>query len=328
MSGRYEHEQYLKTIAINSLKDYPVILMNYYEEAAGRQRTSKGVFVNRVKRFCDYLKLNGINIWDNSTWEKITKRDIKDYIKSIKTKVLKDGTVKELKGKSLDDVLMTLDNFFGYLVSEEYITKNPVPSKKEMSGIIPQETKEHTVVYLTPEEVNHVKNNIIQNSKFPKRDLCIFLLGCRTGLRAQALSEIDISDINFEEMKLLAVEKNKKIRTIYLDPDTMRLITECIEERGNSKQTDALFTKRYRGETVRISKSHIELLVKKNTADLKKHITPHKMRSTCITNTYNITGDIYSAARKAGHSNLSNTKLYIDTQDKDRDLAMKLAALF
>ena len=86
--------------------------------------------------------------------------------------------------------------------------------------------------------------------------------------------------------------------------------------------------KNYNGETRRLTTDMIGTIIGKWTAILDKHITPHKMRSTCITNVYNMTGNIYAAQRAAGHSNIGNTKLYINTGDEDDSVAEELENLY
>ena len=178
---------------------------------------------------------------------------------------------------------------------------------------------------MTPEEVAVVKERIISDSKKPKRDLCIFMLGCRTGLRQSAITEIDISDIDFEEMKIQVVEKGNVYKDVIIDPDTVRLIRECIEERGEISDNDALFVSTYKN---RITKQFMRRFFEKYAIDLNKRITPHKMRATCATNLYLQTGDIYIVADRLGHSNIENTKRYTDTVDKGREAAKIMGQLF
>lgn len=51
-------------------------------------------------------------------------------------------------------------------------------------------------------------------------------------------------------------------------------------------------------------------IIKRNTINIDKHITPHKMRSTCATNLYEKTNDIYLVQEVLGHKNIANTRRY------------------
>ena len=332
MSGRYEHERKVEEKMYEGLDGFPKVMYDYAEESAGRQKSSKAVFVNTVKRFITYLRDDlGYDVNDVDVWATIKKRTIKDYFKKIKIKVNRRGETVELSSKTLNDYLISLNNFFEYLKEEEYITENPCPTKKEMSGIISDEVKEREVVVLTPEEVKEIRNHIYYNSRTPARDACIFILGCRTGLRAQALSDIDESDIDFENKKLTVIEKGKRHRTINLADDTIKLIRDCMREKRQEmfvKDFDPLFVTVYRREPRRISKENLAVIIEKYTAITGKHITPHGLRRTNITAVYNETGDIAQAARSAGHHNLANTMRYINTEEKDRQMAKRVAEIF
>lgn len=321
LTGRKEHDDAIKGKVITGLEGYPQIIMDYFERSGGSQATSKKVFVNRIKKFVTFLQEEkGFDIYDEGCWKDLTEDEISDWILSCKYK--KNGS--ENSAKTLNDYLIIVDNFCKFLVKRRLITYNPCPSKADLKGIIPSEIRESKVVSMTKDETQLVTESIEKTSPHPARDICIFKLGCRTGLRAQALSEIDISDIDFEAREMVVIEKGNFLRHIKLGSSTLQLIEDCIRERrecfGNP-DTDALFVRRFHGTVARISSRHIAELIRNNTDMLDKHITPHKMRSTCITVTYEHTGDIFDAARKAGHHNIRNTMLYINTEKKDEKLA-------
>lgn len=68
-----------------------------------------------------------------------------------------------------------------------------------------------------------------------------------------------------------------------------------------------------------MSNSAISAMIEKYTSAVipDKHITPHKMRSTCATNLWGETHDIYIVANQLGHKNLANTKRYTDISEEE-----------
>lgn len=324
LGGRQEHTMAIKASVEEGLEGWPEVLTRYYKQSAGGQATTKRVFVNQIKRFMSYLEEKGLDINDESVWATITEDEIIDWIESIRFR--KNGS--PLSSKTLSDYMVTLNNFFNWLARKRLVPFNPCPTREEMKAVIPEEIIDHKPVAMTPEEVERVAESILKTSDFPDRDICIFRLGCRTGLRAQALSEIDMSDVDFDNKEVVVIEKGNRMRHVKLGDDTLMLIRHCMSERRRAfgfPETDALFVKEGRsGNVVRISKKHIEKLLEENTGMLNKHITPHKMRSTCITITYAETGDIFQSARAAGHSNLRNTMLYINTDRQDAEHANRM----
>ena len=323
------YEAKLEKKDLAGLKGFPKVVRDYYEDGAASQRTSKGVFTNVAKRFVTYLREErGMVIDDNPLhWLCITKRDVKDFIKSLQQRTLKDGTVKKVKYSTIKDYVIALNSFFNFLVEENYVKENLVPSIKELKKIVPVEEEQHHVVAMTREEVDKVKEHIIETSKYPKRDVCIFMIGCANGFRVRPLTFIDISDIDFKKKVMHVREKGGKGHDSKLGPDVIRAIKECIEERKEfgeitiPEDKDALFLRNHHGEVGRIGYNAVSYLLTKNTQMIDKHITPHKMRSTCITTTYQVTGDIYQAQIVANHEDVRTTARYIDSSEKEEKTA-------
>ena len=65
----------------------------------------------------------------------------------------------------------------------------------------------------------------------------------------------------------------------------------------------------------------VQTMVKKYAsiaAPLKKHLSPHKLRSTFGTNLYHETGDIYLVADVLGHSDVNTTRRHYAAMSDDR----------
>lgn len=329
MSGRLDNDDKLINRAKAATAGYPPILERYLTFSCGSQASTKVNNINTVKRLFNYLtEEKGYNLFDKETWAEIDNDDIEDYFVSIKYSSKKG---KELSNKTATVYLITIRGFFDYLVSKKYIVENPCPTQKELNNLFPTENNRRKVIAMTPEEVHHVVLNIRKMSKMPKRDECLFLLGCRTGMRARTMSEIDISDINFEERYVTITEKRNKTRDMKLDDDTIRLMHEAIAEAKEVLKRDdirPLFITEYSKKGDRLPMDTIGSLIARYTFDLDKHITPHKMRSTCITIMYEKTGNIYACARQAGHSKVATTALYINNDAEDRELSDMMGQLF
>lgn len=335
MSGRLEHEMVVKAKVMEKLADYPLFLTHYFKEYAGSQMVTKKVYINGVCRFCDWLKANrDYNLDEDAGWARITKRDVKDYIGDIRYKTDDDGNLIPKKRKTVWDEMLMIKNLFEFAVLEGIRADMPIPTKKEFNAIIPDEDVKRSVVYMTQDEVQAVANSIRENSKYPARDLCVFVLGCSHGFRAEALVEIDVNDFDYEDMVLTVTEKGRRTREVLLDEDIMDVVNDCLQERekllkANGIDPDgddapkALFVTLY-GGIRRMSSATIAKMLTKNTQMLGKKISPHKMRSTCITNEYELTGDIFEAAKMAGHSNIQNTQRYINTKNTERAASKRL----
>ena len=108
-------------------------------------------------------------------------------------------------------------------------------------------------------------------------------------------------------------------------------MTGILLEKENIPQPgheDALFLSL---QNKRISVRAVQIMVKKyasQAAPLKKHLSPHKLRSTFGTNLYHETGDIYLVADVLGHSDVNTTRRhYAAMSDDRRRLAAKAVHL-
>lgn len=292
MRGRAETDLKWDAKTMKILESCPSILGDYYYSLIDKTRMTTYRYISYVR---DFLK--SINC--ENDFSSIKTSDINRYIQSLD----KDS------GQSIKATrFYAISNFFEFLMDEELVDKNPCKraSKPKLKGV-------KDVVYLTEEEIELMKSNIRNNSKgwYKTRDMAILVLAIRTGMRVTSICEINISDINFENGYITVVEKGNKIREIPISENTMEMLLNWIDERnamwGTYEKNDALFVANTRN---RISSKSIEQMIKKNSKGINKRITPHKLRSTCATNLYQRTDDIYLVADVLGHANIQNTKRY------------------
>lgn len=286
-----------------------------------KQPSSSHVFLCNVIRFTNWLKENEeIDINKYSVYKKVKPLTINAYINEISTRVKKDGTVVPVKYSTKYGILAAIKDFFEFLKVNEYIDSNPCDKVK-----IQKESETREIVYMTKDEVKEVKEVIKsnENTEDALRDYAIFTLGCRTGLRETALTEINISDIDRKNLVIHdVIEKGNYKRDVYISQDTLNVIDKWLSVRKPC-DTDALFTKlklkgKNKGKYIRIPQREVLRNIVKYTENLDKHITPHKMRSTCATQLFEQTEDVYAVAEIIGHRNIQNTRKYAAVSNNRR----------
>lgn len=323
MTGRQEHTLKTEAQVNRRLETAPSIIKEYSYSFSGKTAQTKKVYINHIIEFSNYFKGKDLT--------KLNRSDINKYLEARKY-YMKDGELKEKSVSFRRVELAAIKNFYSYLEDENKIEVNPCNRIDP-----PRFTEEKEIVALTPSEVQTVKNNIIsgcgthredaRRKKWINRDLAIVTLGCNTGLRCTAITEIDLDDIDFENNTIKVIEKGNKGRIIYVGESTMEIIKRWIEDRNKHYvRTNALFISN-RGQ--RITQGTISDIICKYTMNIDKHITPHKMRSSCATNLYEQTGDIYLVQEVLGHKNIANTRRYAKlSEEKKRNAANILDKLF
>lgn len=326
MQGRMEKEILSEEKIKKKLKNELPILTSYYNAFDIESYTTKERYINYVIDFIKYIS-EYIELIDGNSFNQVTPDHIRAYMKSIE-KVNNGKEIKQI-GESIRAVRYSgINNFFKFLLSEDYIDNNPCNKVKR-----PPIKKDIEVVRLKQNEINILLNNIKSGSggslakerqkEWKIRDLALVVLGLTTGLRVEALVDINIEDIDFKNNSIRVIEKGNKNRIIYVSEFTMNHLKDwCIKRTEllqGFKETDALFISNRR---IRISTQAVRKLLTKYTYNIDKKITPHKMRSTFATNVYSATGDIYATAEALGHTSTSSTRRYAVVEDeKKREIA-------
>jgi len=318
MKGRKENEEKKLRKIEAKIASQPTYIKKYYYTLDDKSYTTKDTYINYILDFIEFIRdeLN-LDTSNVSCFNNIKKSDIDYYLAGLNGKT----SIKRCR-------LYGIKTFFKFLEDDEYISNNPC-----LRVTAPREKEEHTITSLTKKEISIIKKNIFNGcgserakliqQKWRKRDYAIVMLGLSLGLRATSLSEINLEDINFDTKEITIVEKGNKTRTIMFSDDLKSVLLDWIENRkyilgDECENTSALFIS---NRHTRITIFGIENLIKKYTQNIDKHITPHKLRSTCATNVYNKTGDIYLTADILGHSNIANTRRYAQISEERKKKA-------
>lgn len=325
MTGRDEmdlkNEKWIK----GKLNNCPQVLRDYMINV-GESKTSwsRRNYLGYLIQFINYLARNNYDINNIRSYNNIKPLDINRYIDFISYRYA-DGEKIENKAGIKAAKLFAVSDFFEFLVNNDIVDKNPC---KKVDT--PKDKEQKEIVSLTTDEIKMMQDNILnrgkgRGKKYNTRDLCIISLGVTTGLRVSAIAGINVSDIDFDNNYITVVEKGHIKRNVIIGNKTKELLRKWIKERNLLLQghdpTDALFISKNKE---RISTVSIRKMITKESYNIDKHVTPHKMRSTCATNLYEATGDIYLVQEQLGHSNIANTRRYAKVSNEKKVLAASI----
>lgn len=305
MSGRYEQDAIREQWISNKLKNAPQLLNDYMLSAKRKTSSTRKAYLGYLIQYVNYMESIGVNI------KEVKPMHIDRYVDFIS-----NGNGNAI----INAKLAAVTDFYKFLQKNGFVQTIPCDN-----GMKLKIDKKDSVVYMTDREVERIKHKATESkTKYKNRDLCIITLGCATGLRVSAIVNIDIEDINFDEGTIQVVEKGNKKRTIYIGANTIKTIKTWMKDRENicGNNTGALFLSQKHN---RIAVRTVQDMIHNASKGMEKHITPHKMRSTCAMKLYDKTGDIYLTAQQLGHANISNTMIYAKaTEEKRREAALLL----
>ena len=318
MDGRLEISERDFAQCDEIVKELPAYVRDWYLDMRSTGISAKSCkdYMHKVGGYLSYINANRPEI----KLEELTASSARDYL--IEKQVIIDNAGnKKASSKSYQQGLWScLNSFFEYLENTEQIAKNPLKKNGRPKGTDLDRINQHRVL-LTQEDFNKILKSVGQGcgsekaqryqNKSRNRDEAIMRLFMCTGLRESALTEINISDINFNTNTLFIYDKGNIPHTFILTPACMSAINKSLAERPSVSPSDPLFISA-RGN--RMHENTVSALVKKFTeAALGKSLSPHKLRSGVCSILYHETKDIEFVRRFIGHSNTTITMRYIVT---------------
>lgn len=323
MTGREESrakvEEKIKVI----LSEQPDYFTDYCNSMSDLVFNSKYQYLCIAIRFAEYCtKRFESTVDDIDMYTKVKASLINRFINEI-------GTSDSHKVF----VFYAVKRFFVYLEMDDLIEKNPfirlnaphASPAKEAVSLTPYEIRQlmHNISH--PDEydrfVKRNKTGLQNRLKFKNQNVLLVTMALADGLRKTSLFEIKLEDIDYDEKCIPIIQKGDKIHKAYLTDRMIELIRKWLKDRERilgelNVESDYLFIS-LDGERMRAK--YFDKLLKWATYNIDKHITPHKLRSTCATMLYNETGDVVVASEVLGHSSIKTTQRYIKpNQDKKK----------
>lgn len=247
--------------------------------------------------FLDYLKINNI--------DELKIIDVKNYIRYLQCKKSKRGI--ELSTTTVQTYVRHIRAFLNYLYTKRYTDINWLLEIK-----LPRAFRS-TIEILTDDEIMLMfapfKN---AKSEYKLRNRAILCLFLDTGIRADELCKIKISDINFTNNYIKITGKGSKERFIKFNLISKKFIYAYLHKRpmpDNENHKDYLFLTSCRYPiTYNALRTMVHRL--KNNIDIPRlHI--HLFRHTYATRGILVDSmDLFSLQISLGHSDLTMTRKY------------------
>ena len=328
---RAKELQLLTRAALRELPDVCFDFINAIDSTT--QPLTRYAYVSDLKLFFGFLTQELPKLADKTpqTLEaadlnKVTSRDIYMYMDFLGLYVKDDV---EFSNHDLGKMrkLSSLRSFYKFLYKNGYIDSDPAAlvdmPKRHLKPIIRLEVDEVArmldLVESGDMQSEHQKK---YNDHTRTRDLAILTLFLGTGIRVSELVGINIDDLDFSINGFLVTRKGGSQAILYFPDEVAQVLKDYLKLRKEITpqpgHEDALFLSL---QNKRISVRAVQVMVKKYAslaAPLKKHLSPHKLRSTFGTNLYHETGDIYLVADVLGHSDVNTTRRHYAAMSDDR----------
>lgn len=316
------------------LKELPEVCAEFVQAIGSTtQPLTRYAYVCDLKIFCDFLIAEIPAFAGKATaaltcedFDLVTARHIRTYLEYLGY-YIKDDEERSNSEAGKMRKLSSLRSFYEFLFKSEYI-------QSDVSKLVDMPKRhEKPIIRLEIDEVARMLDGVESgdalserqkhyNEHTKLRDLAILTLFLGTGIRVSELVGLNIEDIDFSVNGFLVTRKGGNQVVLYFPDEVAAVLRQYISHRGQltplSGHEDALFLSL---QNKRISVRAVQMMVKKyaqSAAPLKKHLSPHKLRSTFGTNLYHETGDIYLVADVLGHSDVNTTRRHYAAMSDDR----------
>lgn len=295
--------------------------MEHCELEKGQSLLTINSYSHYLDRFIDFLiakKTQESDAADNHSKnpealpEDITLDLVREYRLYINR--LHDKNGRELKKTTQNYHILALRAFLRYLAWRGIATLSPekIPVAK---------TGDREISFLDASEVKNIIEVPFSDSEFGNRDRAIMSTLFSTGLRVSELVGLNVADISFDRGEIAVLGKGKKLRLVFLSPETLETIKLYLSERNLSEpeickvSVEPVFLSN-RG--TRLTVRSIERLVKKyaNIAGITKKVSPHTLRHSFATDLLISGADIRSVQSMLGHASISTTQIYTHVTDQ------------
>lgn len=222
---------------------------------------------------------------------RITTDDIRAYITYL-------SEVRGLRETSLQTHINTLRAFFGWLLVEEKIKKNPMLKIHSLKI-----DKKHARTALSAEELERLRDAC---KGYREKALVEFLVS--SGCRLSEVAALDFDDLNFADRSVVVHGKGDKDRVVYFSVRARLMLQEYKAER---KGGEGLFVST-KAPYLPLKPRAIQRIIHSisERSGLAARVHPHLLRHTFATMALNSGMDVTAIQRLLGHEDISTTQIY------------------
>lgn len=241
-------------------------------------------YLNRLKLFISWVP---VKVEDASVAE------VKRYIDFL--------LERRMSPRTINCHLSTIRGFYDYLLDEEEASlENPV-----VRGQMLREPRP------LPRYLHDNDIELFLKSVSSVRDLAIFMLMLRCGLRVQEVVNLTLDVIDYRRSRILVkAGKGGKDRVVYISNDAATTLAKYLRTRPRTEEKRIFLAEQGRCRGQPISVRAVQKRIEHYAQVSGVSVTCHRLRHTMATQLLNADADIVSIQELLGHSKIKTSQRY------------------
>lgn len=231
----------------------------------------------------------------------VTTADIRSFLASFDKAMI----------STISQKLSVLKSFFGWLVKEEIILRDPTGKVK-----LPKVPKR------LPKSLSIEELEMVRESCQTLRQRALLEVFYSTGCRLSEIANMKLDDINLQSMSARVIGKGNKERIVYFSVKALHHLNKYLNSR--SDDCEAVFVterKPFRQMGNRTIQREIDAIEKQSKVIKKLH--PHVMRHTFATLSMDAGIELADLQHLMGHSDPATTLVYASVSEERKQQAFK-----
>ena len=232
-------------------------------------------------------------VWVAIPIDEVNSEDIKRYID-----ILLD---KKLTAQTINAHLIAVRRFYGYLI-DEVTSRISNPVSRGMSLRVPSPLPQH----LQDIEVTRFFNAVTK-----PRDIAIFMIMLRCGLRVEEVAGLTLRDIDYSRSQIMVrCGKGNKDRVVYISNDAASALAKYLRKRPVTQEKGIFLVEKgvYRGKPISVRGIQKRVEYYSEKSGIK--VSCHQLRHTMATQLLNADADLVTIQDLLGHSRIKTTQRY------------------
>ena len=243
---------------------------------------------------------NYLNDHNYFSIDDLTHEIIIEYLVSIRS---------NMKQSSINNISSSIKSFHKYLNFKYDI--NDITTNINVKGVL-----SNVLVVANKNEIDQLFNEFLDDTPVSVYHHALIEVLYSLGLRVSECCNLTINNLNLEDSIVKVRGKGNKERIIPIPKTSNEIISLYLYNVRSlwlKKSTNILFINRLGNNT---NPKYIQRLLKSliNNTNIKKNITPHKLRHSYATHLLENDADLRVIQELLGHSNISTTQIYTNIE--------------